>query len=439
MRNFTTLVAIFLAALIVPTSIFALQNPGQGNNVNPQDIALKYIKDGPTFSFNGITTTLKVTDVIINKSNPSQYTVMVGFQCLHGGYGDRTDQIITQAITPHTAVVTVVDGKVISAVIDGAWNEATQRPVTNDDMKTTIEAIALNWLVNAPTFKFDGVKGSAKVVDSWLAMTFVAPSFWGVTIEFDCLQAGYGDRSDQMLAQVITHHVANIHVTESAVNFAVIDDTWDEAKQVELTPVSNILTPEQARDIAFNYVIQKYGIDNSLPSDWMIENLNPTGLVGSQTTRYTSGDWVITVKYAVVWKPMYNVTVENGSTISWTGSVDQSGSVQSGEPANPNVPQLIYTPDIARKMCIDYLLANHPEVMAQLPTEWVETNLVPQNLVGITKVQYTAGGWTITVSAPVVWKPTHTVSINYTGPEGSFTWEGTLPQGGPINEISFSK
>ncbi len=61
----------------------------------------------------------------------------------------------------------------------------------------------------------------------------------------------------------------------------------------------------------------------------MIENLNPTGLVGSQTTRYTSGDWVITVKYAVVWKPMYNVTVENGSTISWTGSVDQSGSVQS--------------------------------------------------------------------------------------------------------------
>ncbi len=120
-----------------------------------------------------------------------------------------------------------------------AWNEVAQRPVTNDDMKATIEAIALNWLVNAPTFKFDGVKGSAKVVDSWLAMTFVAPSFWGVTIEFDCLHAGYGDRSDQMLAQVITHHVAKIHVTEGAVNFAVIDDKWDEVKQVELTPSLN--------------------------------------------------------------------------------------------------------------------------------------------------------------------------------------------------------
>jgi len=366
-NNFTTLVVIFLAALIVPTSIFAVQGPGQGNNVNtPQDTALKYIRYSPTFSFDGITTTLKITDVLINKSNPPQYVVAIGFQCLHGGYGDRMGQILTQEITPHTVVVTVVEGKIISVVIDGAWNEIAQRQFTNDDAKTIIEAIALNWLVNAPTFKFDGVEASAKVVDSWLAMTFVAPSFWGVTIEFDCMQASYGDRSDQILAQVITHHVANIHVTEGVVNFAVIDDAWDEVKQAELTPVSTILFPDQARDIAFNYVIQKFSIDGTLPRDWAVEDLTPQGLLGSQKTQYTSDGWIITVQHAVVWKPTYNVTVVKDA-VTWRGSVDQNGDVIETEGPSPSVPDLIYTPDIARKLCIDYIIANHPEVGAQIP------------------------------------------------------------------------
>jgi hypothetical protein len=260
-----------------------------------------------------------------------------------------------------------------------------------------------------------------------------------VTIEFDSLHAGYGDRGDQILAQVITHHIATIHVTDGSINYAILDNAWDEVKQVELTPVSAILLPEQAGDIAINYVIQKFGIEGTLPSDWSVEDLTPRGLVGSQKTRYTSGDWVVTVEHAVVWRPIYSVTVEYSSTISWTGSVEQSGSVQSDQSTRPSVPQLIYTPDIARKMCLDYLIANHPEVAAQIPIEWTEKNLVPEGIVGLTKVQYTSGGWTITVSAPVVWKPTHSVSINYKGPEGKFTWEGTLPQGGPVTEISFSK
>jgi hypothetical protein len=70
---------------------------------------------------------------------------------------------------------------------------------------------------------------------------------------------------------------------------------------------------------------------------------------------------------------------------------------------------------------------------------WTEKSLVPEGVVGIAKVQYTSDGWTVTVSAPVVWKPTHTVSITYSSPRGSFTWEGMVPQGGPVQEISFSK
>ena len=436
MRHITTLVAIFLAALIVPTSIYAIQNPSQGINTNkPEDIALRFIRDGPTFSFDGITTTLKITSMTINKSYPPQYVVTVDFQCLHGGYGDRTGEIVLQAITSHTAIVTVIEEKGVSGVVDGIWDEVAQRTVA-DETKSAIEAIALNWLVNAPTFKFDGVAGSAKVVNSFQAMTFAAPSFWGVTIEFDCQYAGYGDRSGLFLAAVVTHHVATIHVVDGKVTMAYIDDKWNELTQASLA--SAILTPEDARDIAVNYVTQKFNILGTAPSKWIMVDLTSKELLGSQTTQYMSEGWIITVQHAVVWKPTYNVTVLKDA-VSWMGSVDQNGNVIETVGPGPSVPELIYTPDIARKLCIDYIIVNHPEIGAQMPIEWTEKILVPDGIVGITKILYTSDGWNVTVSAPVVWKPTHTVSITFSGPSESWKWEGTVPQGGHVQEISFSK
>lgn len=442
MRNITVLTAIMLTVIMVPTGIYAIQNPKTAIDLNSaEEVALAYIRDGPTFSFDGITSTLKVMGIDTNKSNSPQYVVTINFVCLHGGYGDRTGKMVTQALTPHTAVVTVVEGKVVSAILDDNWNEAAQRPVTNDDAKPAIEAIALNWLINAPTFKFDGVVGSAKVTASFLAMTFAAPSFWGVTIEFDSLQAGYGDRSGEMLAQVITHHVANIHVTEGAVDFAVLDDVWDEVKQANVGEASandKIVTIEEARDIIVNFIIAKYGLTGTLPAEWTVEDLIPQGLVGAQKTQYTFGGWVVTIENAVVWKPTYTVRVEKGS-IAWSGEVDQNRDVIETEGPGPSVPALIYTPDIARKMCIDYLIWSRPEVGARMPVEWTETNIVPEGIVGLTKVQYTSGAYIITVSAPVVWKPTHTVTISYSGTDGAFTWEGIVPQGGPVQETSFQK
>jgi hypothetical protein len=185
------------------------------------------------------------------------------------------------------------------------------------------------------------------------------------------------------------------------VTFAPIDDKWDELTQQSLEAPVTILTPEQARDIAVRSLIESLGIDSLAPSEWKAEDLNPTGLVGHQTTRFTSGDWSVTVEYAVVWKPTYTVTIEK-SDVSWTGKVDQSGEVTSD---SPSMPQLIYTPDIARKMCIDYLMEKHPEVVGEVPLEWTVKNLVPEGIVGATKIEYTSGRWTIIVSAPVVWKP----------------------------------
>jgi len=65
-------------------------------------------------------------DITIRESFPPQFVVPIDFDSLHGGYGNRTEQIVTQVITPHTIRVTVVNGMVTSAIIDGKWDELNQ-------------------------------------------------------------------------------------------------------------------------------------------------------------------------------------------------------------------------------------------------------------------------------------------------------------------------
>ena len=94
--------------------------------------------------------------------------------------------------------------------------------------------IATDFLRVSPTYIFDGIKGSMNVSSTVLAQTFAPPSFWIVTVEFDCCHSGYGDRAGQMVLEVIQHHIAVVHVTDGLVTMAVIDGVWDELNCVML-------------------------------------------------------------------------------------------------------------------------------------------------------------------------------------------------------------
>ncbi|MFH1977890.1 MAG: DUF333 domain-containing protein [Candidatus Aenigmatarchaeota archaeon] len=52
------------------------------------------------------------------------------FESSHSGYGDRTDEVLAQVITPHEAVVIVTQGKVTGADLDGQWNMIRQERIT---------------------------------------------------------------------------------------------------------------------------------------------------------------------------------------------------------------------------------------------------------------------------------------------------------------------
>lgn len=95
---------------------------------------------------------------------------------------------------------------------------------TEEEAKQT----AVDYLIKAPTFAFDGIQRS-------LTVTGVEPQdcqgCFEVTIEFDCLYPGFGKRSPYFLIHRVTHHVAKIRVEKGEVTRAIIDEIWDEMAQ----------------------------------------------------------------------------------------------------------------------------------------------------------------------------------------------------------------
>ena len=85
------------------------------------------------------------------------------------------------------------------------------------------------------TYRFDGIPETFEVTSN----TSVENG-WQFTIEFDSRHPGYGNRSGQVLAQVITHHTAEVTVQSGLVTKAVMDAVWDMIAQrildVEIKP-----------------------------------------------------------------------------------------------------------------------------------------------------------------------------------------------------------
>ena len=89
------------------------------------DFARQFIINGPTFSYDGIPDSLEIKIVSADDSD-SKFLLEGKFKTLHTGYGNRGNLDLPEDITLHTIRVSVVDEKIISAVIDNQWDELNQ-------------------------------------------------------------------------------------------------------------------------------------------------------------------------------------------------------------------------------------------------------------------------------------------------------------------------
>ncbi len=196
-----------------------------------QSIARDFLVSSPTFKFDGVPESVKLiassesTKDTKGVTSLLQYAFAYEFRCLHAGYGDRSERIVAEVETPHTAQIVVTDGRVISAMMDEKWDMLTQAMYFTQEES---QRVAEDFVRNSPTFMFDGIAESLELTE---AVTLRCPSCWQFVFEFESSQAGYGDRTGQMLAQVITPHKAVITVENGDVKSAIMDGRWDMLSQ----------------------------------------------------------------------------------------------------------------------------------------------------------------------------------------------------------------
>jgi len=195
--------------------------------------------------------------------------------------------------------------------------------------------IAVYFVKNSPTYQYDGMDGTLKVVEHRILESYPVQNV--IIITFDSSHAGYGDRTGQILAQVVTRHRVSVTVVEGNVVHAVIDEYWDELNQREVgsgdeEPTDTIISPETAVSTAVGFLLRTHdGLDEvAVVSSYDVEDLTPEMHVGSSTWRFTGAGWNITVSWQVVRFPVYNVEAEYEGTVNflWEGTVDHTGAVE---------------------------------------------------------------------------------------------------------------
>jgi hypothetical protein len=121
-----------------------------------EKIAETWIETAPTYSYDGFDLELESHEVL--ETFPEQHVLSYTFTSRHGGYGNRTDQIVTEALTPHSIEVIVSEGEVRSAVIDGEWDEIAQQPLEKDPENTGNEPEKNGNTTGAPETEEDNVE-----------------------------------------------------------------------------------------------------------------------------------------------------------------------------------------------------------------------------------------------------------------------------------------
>lgn len=127
--------------------------------------------------------------------------------------------------------------------------------LTDEFDKVDVQEFVSDWIQQAPTYAYDGQNLDLQehiVMESY-------PAQHVLTYTFTSSSAGYGNRSDEVTAQVMTDHVIVVRATDGEITSAVIDDIYNERTQdlVEsLKPendrVTLSFTPEQCEEYVWD-------------------------------------------------------------------------------------------------------------------------------------------------------------------------------------------
>jgi len=89
-----------------------------------KELAESWIREAPSYKYDG--SGLGIVNYIQQESYPVRHVLTYKFTSSHAVYGDRSGKVTAPVITDHTIKITIIDGTVDSAIIDGVWDEMGQ-------------------------------------------------------------------------------------------------------------------------------------------------------------------------------------------------------------------------------------------------------------------------------------------------------------------------
>jgi hypothetical protein len=296
--------------------------------------------------------------------------------------------------------------------------------------------IATEFLENGPTYSWDGMDDSIQVID--VVKTLSMNPEWLVTLQFTSSHAGYGDRSGQVVATVITDHVIKVTVNGDTVTSAVIDQIWDEIKEKKIDPGDTSYT--EAKELAIEFL--KNGPTFSF--DGIEESIQVLDIIAMESYPV---QYIIILSFKCshagygdrTGEALAQVITPHEIRIALSAGVISSAIIDDQWDEliqRPVTVVKIISPDRAKEIAVEYVKQEYHELNdVSIPHEWAVANLTPEELVGFTELEFTGNGWKVKVSYPVVLKPVYDVFVEYNHSIG-FTWEGQLDHEGNILHLS---
>jgi len=112
-------------------------------------IAEEFLRNSPTFTFDGIEDTFRLADTLRPRC-PYCWVFIFEFDSRHPGYADRTGKVLAQVITPHRAVIAVEQLEVTSAIMDDKWDILRREII--DEQGNPLENLTVAELLDNPLY-----------------------------------------------------------------------------------------------------------------------------------------------------------------------------------------------------------------------------------------------------------------------------------------------
>ncbi|MCL4429597.1 MAG: hypothetical protein M1167_02475 [Chloroflexi bacterium] len=225
-----------------------------------------------------------------------------------------------------------------------------------------------------------------------------------------------------------------------------LDWTIQNQKSSNPSPSGSDALMQQIRDQAMVYIEA-----NNTQTVQLMQDLawsggrQDTGVVGSETYLYCSGNWAVQIQYPVVQNPVYTITANYTSgdvTVNWVGTCQNSLIEMINQTINVPLDQTLSTQEQVRDITMAYIKAYHTQTGQYMQGfMWSGGRMTAMGMMGSETYSYQSSGWNMTMQYPVVPNPIYTITAQYTSTgmhsgNALVTWQGTM-QNGTVTETDY--